>query len=333
MSASPPPPQSANPPADTTQIPPLPQSIAPVVSLVPSIAPPTPTSTAPATATRIRIRNELAGNAIVEGDAITLVAYVLEAEMGSHWPLEALRAQAVAAYSWLWFNGARDFNRTPPQLPMRTPGARARQAAADTYGTLIMSGGRVAEAMFFAMSAGVTTSSQYVWTANRPYLQSVQATHENASTINNFQTTRTIPAATLATAISQFTAGSANHDEINLTTIANRQNWLHVVYCPTGVYVRHVYFGTARGARNRVSGNALRMSVLTSARVGAGNNLRSHAFTVTHNPANDTFTFTVRGFGHGVGMSQEGARVLANQGRNYRQILQHYFRGITFGSK
>ena len=333
-------PQSETPPTTTQPPLPLPPSsavtppaTASAVSIVPSIPPQSPTSTAPAGATRIRIRNELAGNAVVEGDAITLVAWVLEAEMGSHWPLEALRAQAVAAYSWLWFNGARDFNRTPPQLPMRSPGARARQAAADTYGTLVLHNGRVAETMFFAMSAGVTTSSQYVWTANRPYLQSVQASHENANTINNFQTTRTIPAATLANAVREFTSASANHDELNLTTVANRQNWLHVVYCPTGTYVRHIYFGSARGARNRVNGNTLRQNVLTPARVGAGNSLRSHAFTVTYNASNDTFTFTVRGFGHGVGMSQEGARVLANQGQNHRQILQHYFRGITFGSK
>ena len=40
--------------------------------------------------------------------------------------------------------------------------------------------------------------------------------------------------------------------------------------------------------------------------------------------------FTVSGYGHGVGMSQYGAAALAEEGKTYRQILRHYYRGIDF---
>ena len=331
--------QATSIPEITSAAPPSPPSIAPPPpppSATQSAAPPPPPSanppqSAPAGNVRtFRIFNQLDSNRVLEADAITLVARVIEAEMGSHWPLEALRAQAVAAYSYLRYHAQAGRTRHLPARSWANTGARARQAAQEMYGTWVMHNGRVAETMFFAMSAGVTTSSQYVWGGNKPYLQSVSAAHENASNIPTFNSTVTIPANILSEAIRQFTASSANHDTIDLlATVPNRNNWLHLVNCPTNVYVSWVYFGTARGARNRVRGNALRMNVLTAARVGAGRNLRSHAFTVTYNAATDSFTFAVRGFGHGVGLSQEGARVLANQGRNYRQILQHYFRGIA----
>ena len=57
--------------------------------------------------------------------------------------------------------------------------------------------------------------------------------------------------------------------------------------------------------------------------------LRSGAYTVTYNAENDTFTFNVKGHGHGVGMSQVGAKGYANQGWDYKKILQHYYKGVV----
>ena len=53
--------------------------------------------------------------------------------------------------------------------------------------------------------------------------------------------------------------------------------------------------------------------------------LRSTAFGLEYSEG--TFVFTVTGFGHGVGMSQYGAMVLAREGWDYRQILAHYYAG------
>ena len=50
--------------------------------------------------------------------------------------------------------------------------------------------------------------------------------------------------------------------------------------------------------------------------------LRSACFTVQYQ--NGSFFFTTRGYGHGVGMSQWGARALAEQGQTASQILAHY---------
>ena len=53
--------------------------------------------------------------------------------------------------------------------------------------------------------------------------------------------------------------------------------------------------------------------------------LRSACFTVVCQSG--TFSFTTRGYGHGVGMSQWGAKALAEQGADYRTILAHYYPG------
>ena len=57
--------------------------------------------------------------------------------------------------------------------------------------------------------------------------------------------------------------------------------------------------------------------------------LRSPSFTVECK--DNTFTFHVTGYGHGVGMSQYGANILAKQGLSAEEIVQHYFSNTTVG--
>ena len=58
--------------------------------------------------------------------------------------------------------------------------------------------------------------------------------------------------------------------------------------------------------------------------------LRSHNYTISCE--NGTFIFDVIGYGHGVGMSQWGAKFYADQGKNYRDILRIYYKGISFST-
>ncbi len=51
--------------------------------------------------------------------------------------------------------------------------------------------------------------------------------------------------------------------------------------------------------------------------------------TSSGKPVSGTFTFTTYGFGHGVGMSQEGAKAMANSGKTYEQIIKHYYPGTS----
>ena len=55
--------------------------------------------------------------------------------------------------------------------------------------------------------------------------------------------------------------------------------------------------------------------------------LRSSDFTIAY--ADGIFTFTVLGYGHGVGMSQTGAQFMAQQGSDYQEILAWYYPNTT----
>lgn len=57
--------------------------------------------------------------------------------------------------------------------------------------------------------------------------------------------------------------------------------------------------------------------------------LRSACFTISFD--GDEVTFSVSGYGHGVGMSQYGANVLAEGGMGYREILEWYYTGAEVG--
>ena len=55
--------------------------------------------------------------------------------------------------------------------------------------------------------------------------------------------------------------------------------------------------------------------------------LRSTCFTVRYESG--AFCFTTKGYGHGVGLSQWGAKALAEQGQNFADILAHYYPGTS----
>ena len=55
--------------------------------------------------------------------------------------------------------------------------------------------------------------------------------------------------------------------------------------------------------------------------------LRSAAFTVAWDGSK--FTFSVTGYGHGVGMSQYGANAMAKEGKSFREILTWYYTGTA----
>jgi stage II sporulation protein D len=105
-------------------------------------------------------------------------------------------------------------------------------------------------------------------------------------------------------------------------------NWLRIMSHVDTVYVGSLSIGgqtsfTRNGTTTQITGRFFREQIM-------GFDLRSASFTFTYNSATDSFTFTTNGFGHGVGMSQNGANTLARHlGYNYREILLFYYQGVS----
>lgn len=263
----------------------------------------------------ITVTNQNTGQK-VSGNAADILAQVIEAEMGSGYHIEALKAQTVAAYSWLICNGA--LRGGAPAVPMKPAGERARQAVKEVAGTVAVYGGNVAQTYYYAISAGYTANCQDVWVASLPYLVSVDSSVDK--NISGYQTVRSYKAADVAKWVKE-TAG------VDLTALSDKTQWFRCSYDAHGLYVKTVTIGGKLSKK----GPYLREQIFTSARVGSANVLRSSAYTITYNKAEDKFIFTVRGYGHGIGMSQVGANAYAKSGWSYEQILKHYYKGITLG--
>ena len=60
--------------------------------------------------------------------------------------------------------------------------------------------------------------------------------------------------------------------------------------------------------------------------------LRSACFSIQWQPGEEQFALTTWGYGHGVGLSQEGAQNMAENGADCEEILLHYYTGVTIGS-
>jgi stage II sporulation protein D len=177
--------------------------------------------------------------------------------------------------------------------------------AASVFGIACYHNGGVAQTVYTASSAGHTASSVNVWGGEVPYLVSVECPFDAQNDPNYGVTVK----------YSAMEVKAALENTLGVNLSDNPENWLTVTgYCD-GSYVSSVNVD----GQVTITGRYLREQVFNLS-------LKSASFTVNY--SDGYFTFTTYGYGHGVGMSQNGANILAKQGYSYVDILKFYFRGI-----
>jgi stage II sporulation protein D len=243
---------------------------------------------------------------------VDLEAYlygVVGGEMPASWPQEALKAQAVAARSFALYRRDRTQgqlfdvdNTTSSQVYKGLAGeATSVQAAVNaTQGQVLTYGGRVIEAVFHSSSGGYTENSEDIWQRPTPYLRSVADFDQEAPVFSWSETFS-------AEQFSQLVPGVGRLQAVTTERAT-----------PRGRIVSIRLQGT--GGTRTLTGRELRAAL----------GLRSTLATVSM--AGDTIRVDGRGYGHGLGMSQWGARSLAGRGYSYQQILAHYYQGAVLGS-
>lgn len=245
------------------------------------------------------------------------------AEMPVSWPDEALKAQAVAAHSyalycrdhaapdsigWLTADPARRQGcLTDPVLrsywgtAYETNYARLAALVDEVEHTVLLCDGAPACASYFAISNGRTEASENVWGASLPYLVAVDSSTDLQA--DHYEVTLTLSSAQVQAALA---AQGLTPDA------AAPEQWFS---SPT----------------RTASGYVARLSVCGVERSGAflrrALGLRSTDFTIRYE--NGQFYIMTHGYGHGVGLSQWGAKAFAEQGLSYDAILAHYFPGTT----
>lgn len=279
-------------------------SSTPSSSSQPSSTPSGTPSSTPSTGETLKV--SLNGQ-VTEGDAYTILCQIVEAETGGSFHTEALKAQAVAAHSYICYEN--NAGRTP-SLNGRTASQKTKDAVDAVLDELLYYNGSVAFTPYHASSAGTTNSSAETWGGSYPYLTNVTSAYDPSSAYRNLQTP-----------VSVSTVRIKVESYLKITLPDDPALWFADCTVNGGGYVMQVRIPDASGKIHTVTGRQIRENIL-------GYAIRSHAFTVT--VSGDNLIFTTNGYGHGVGMSQTGANAYAaNEGWTYAQILSHYYPGTT----
>lgn len=243
------------------------------------------------------------------------VVGVLSGEMPISFELEALKAQAVAARSYVLkkmeSTGKNSFDvvdtvsnqvyLSDEELKEKWKDKyeerikKVRTAVSETKGQYLSYDDKVIEAFFFSTSVGVTENSGEVFSKQLPYLVSVESKWDE-------------------------TASPVFKNDYDFS-LADFYTKLELPYQETLNIKTTKTTSSGRVKELEINGNLLEASTVFSKL-----NLKSTFFTITQNGSN--VHITTKGYGHGVGMSQYGANGMAIDGYTYDKILKHYYQGI-----
>ncbi|MBI1963716.1 MAG: SpoIID/LytB domain-containing protein [Candidatus Rokubacteria bacterium] len=243
---------------------------------------------------------------------------VLRAESNERWPLEALRAQAIVARTYAAYhralNAAKPYHivaSTAHQVYTgRVPTASPAWAAVrETAGRVLLWEGELFPAFYHSASGGFTEDPRTVFAArNMPALAAIR--DEFSAGSPHFTWSLDLRLSDLGEILRRHghDVGSVTAVEITERTPSLRAAWLAV-------------HGTRGSARLR--GNDFR-------RMLGYETVKSTLFAVAVD--REFARFAGRGYGHGVGMSQWGAKGMAERGYTALQILAYYYPGTTLRS-
>lgn len=262
-----------------------------------------------------------------ETETIEMRDYVIgsvAAEMPASYELEALKAQALVSVTFAEYIKTAESNSTPGGADITDDSSlhqgyisteemkenwgdafeayynRISQAADAVIDKVITYDGRPIMAAYHAISSGRTESAANIWQSDIPYLQSVESPGDVYST--RYSLTEAFSAEELKSALRS--VSGVNTDDID-------ENFIVI----NGVTEAGTVTSVTVGGKE-MTGTELRSCL----------NLRSPCFTAEYSEGE--YLITVKGYGHGVGMSQYGADYYAKQGMTYEEIILHYYTGV-----
>jgi stage II sporulation protein D len=238
---------------------------------------------------------------------------VVPKEMSPQWPLEALKAQAIAARTYVLYqkekSKERDYDVIATTASQVYGGAGAEsaisnQAVDETRGMVLLYDGQLALTYFHANSGGMTEEASRVWSADVPYLKGVRDDYSAKAPGCSWKLSLNVDK--IRTAL--------NKKGLDVGRI---ERLMPVDISPSGRATKiKIFHG---GKESVLSGNDFRLKIDPT-------RVKSTLFTMTNE--GDEIHLEGRGSGHGVGMSQWGAYIMAREGFSYGDILRHYYYGV-----
>lgn len=241
---------------------------------------------------------------------------VLAGEIPRNWPLESLKAQAIAARTFAVLKRSQARGAGEPYDLENTAlfqmyrgsdlvNDQIQQAVSQTAGEILTYDSKPIQAFFHSNCGGRTCGAKEVWSQDKPYLQSVPCTFGNNGA--HFRWQAEISSADLARKLRA--AGWKVSDVVGLKALSRDES----------NRIRELAVMDGDGAWKRIKGTAFRMAV-------GPDLIRSTRFDAVLKGTK--VLFNGKGWGHGVGLCQEGACGMALKGYNAFEILRHYYQGV-----
>ena len=262
---------------------------------------------------KVRVKQTELGN-IIEVPLEEYVMGVIAGEMPLSFEEEALKAQAVAARSYVLKKMEQNYQKeydvvdtVMNQVYLDDESLKnkwkdtynekiekIKKIVLDTKGEYLTYNGEVIEAFFFSTSTGYTENCEEVFMQALPYLRSVDSHYDEISPV--YETQKIF-------SLEEF------YQKLNL----KYSDTLEVNILKT----------TSTGRIKNIQINGVKF---TGSEVATKLQIRSNYFEIKQNQTQ--VIVNTKGYGHGVGMSQYGAQELTNIGYTYDQILKYYYQGI-----
>ncbi len=267
----------------------------------------------------IELRKQKNGRLLVinELDIEDYLRGVIAAEIPHDWEIEALKAQAVASRTYALYRMRSAGNR-PYDIVATVNGQvysglsgerqRAADAVRETEGIIITYGGEPIPAFYHASCGGHTESAWELWGIDAPYLRGVDCDCQRISKYGAWEKRVSKRAAAAALGRQGYRLEGIRTMEIDGITPAGR--------------VKRVVIHDASGTVT-IPAETLRAAIGYSA-------IPSIFFEIE--TVGDEIIVSGRGLGHGVGLCQWGAREMAQQGKDYKAILLHYYPGTALST-
>lgn len=274
---------------------------------------------------------------------------VVGREMSEGFPIEALKAQAVAARNYTAISMGRHSSEgfdlcngvhCQAYGAVAAEGEKVRKAVDETAGVYLKYKGNPVQCYYYSSNGGYSENSENVWVAELGYLKGKKDPYEDASRIQNYNWTVTFTAEDIRKTLSDRDIDIGDITDVRVKKYSENNHALELEIVGskgTKSYFKDNIRAAMPKSLNSTlftvtkSGGTREISVLTA---NGTVQLSSVSGTVLSGNGREyintdggevEFTFTGSGWGHGVGMSQYGAMFMAEQGFGYEDILKFYF--------
>ena len=241
---------------------------------------------------------------------------VVGGEMPTKWPIEALKAQAIASRTYaLKQKGNSLFDIDSTQINQVYNGLESRtfktiRAVKSTRSMVLTYKNKLINALFHSSSGGMTENSQDVWKNKYPYLTSVKDFDKKNP---NFRWQKKFSNKELTNLFPKI-GGLKNIEILNLTSTGRVKNVKLL-----GNYGSYQITGVDLRKRLNLNSNFIRFKFFEEE---FNNNFPMKKGLIVYG----------QGSGHGVGMSQWGAKYMASKGKKAEKILKYFYRGVEIKS-